>query len=283
VSRRQEICVLQGHTACVESVVFSPKGQQLASGSSDQGIFVWQCVGEDITAWRLIARFTRSPCLIVAQAFFKGAQLSSNNLALLKQRGANDKETPVYPNNPYSFWTQKALTSAPPPLPAYQRKLLPPLTSPILHEDTNFEKAVLNCVNTLQGILHNLGEYDVNAATSFTATFLRALRKDSLNALQASPENGGLPRDTLQFFMEHLAENPLLNQAKTLPDRSRDIENALLRGELSELKERYYPVEVVQSKKPLEPHPSTTHPLRPESISEEQNTRKESSQNCVIS
>jgi len=271
----------------VVSVAFSPDGKRLASGSFDCAVFLWAKTSEAPSRqdkWALIYRFANSTALRAPFAFFKGTKISKENLALLKQQGANDDETPpVYPNNPYSFWTQKALTSAPPPLPAFQRKLLPPLTSPILHEDTNFEKAVLNCVNTLQGILHNLGEYDVNAATSFTATFLRALRKDSLNALQASPENGGLPRDTLQFFMEHLAENPLLNQAKTLPDRSRDIENALLRGELSELKERYYPVEVVQSKKPLEPHPSTTHPLRPESISEEQNTRKESSQNCVIS
>ncbi|MGB3640107.1 MAG: WD40 repeat domain-containing protein, partial [Rivularia sp. (in: cyanobacteria)] len=39
----QEICTLSGHSAKVNSLVFSPDGKTLFSGSDDKSIKIWQC------------------------------------------------------------------------------------------------------------------------------------------------------------------------------------------------------------------------------------------------
>jgi len=88
---------LKGHVGWVNSVTYSPDGKQLASGSSDRAVFVWAeqdtaCLPEAEEKWQLIRRFENSSSLSAHSAFLKGAKMSANNLALLKQKGANDDQ-----------------------------------------------------------------------------------------------------------------------------------------------------------------------------------------------
>ena len=95
--RKKLIAQLQGHTGMVLSVTYRPDGQQLASASNDHAIFVW--AKQDIAAlrqetWQLIHRFENGARLLATGALLKGATISANNWALLKQKGANATEDP---------------------------------------------------------------------------------------------------------------------------------------------------------------------------------------------
>jgi WD40 repeat protein len=91
--------MLKGHTASVLSVAYSPDGKQLASASYDNSVFLWTkqsaaCLAQE--NWQLIRRFENSSKLSAQGAFLKGAKISANNLALLKQKGANDDQDLAY-------------------------------------------------------------------------------------------------------------------------------------------------------------------------------------------
>ena len=101
---------LKGHTNGVMSVAFSPDGKLLASGSEDCAVFLWTRTSDAPSLqekWVLIYRFANSMALLAPNAFFKGAKISEENLALLKQCGANDDQTPDYQNNPHVFWAEQ--------------------------------------------------------------------------------------------------------------------------------------------------------------------------------
>ena len=103
---------LKGHTDHVNSVAFSPDGKWLASGSGDCAVFLWTKTSDAPSSqekWALIYRFANSMALLAPHAFFKGAKISEENLALLKQRGANDDQTPDYQNNPHAFWAKQRI------------------------------------------------------------------------------------------------------------------------------------------------------------------------------
>ncbi len=105
---------LKGHTGPVNSVAFSPDGKWLASGSQDCAIFLWTKTSDGLLSqekWALIYRFANSKALLAPHAFLKGAKISDENLTLLKQRGANDDETPDYQNNPHAFWAKQRINN----------------------------------------------------------------------------------------------------------------------------------------------------------------------------
>ena len=89
---QQLLTLLQGHNGGVWSVCYRPDGQQLASGSNDGAIFVWakqNIAGSLQETWQLIHRFENTHSLLAPRALIKGATLSPNNRALLKQLGAD--------------------------------------------------------------------------------------------------------------------------------------------------------------------------------------------------
>jgi WD40 repeat protein/serine/threonine protein kinase len=91
----QLVTQLKEHPGWVISVTYSPDGKQLASASADHLIFLWTkqsvaCLPQE--NWQLICRFAGAHRLSAQGAFLKGAKLSTNNLALLKQKGANDNK-----------------------------------------------------------------------------------------------------------------------------------------------------------------------------------------------
>ncbi|MGB3652538.1 MAG: WD40 repeat domain-containing protein [Rivularia sp. (in: cyanobacteria)] len=43
MNKEKEICTLTGHSAKVNSLVFSPDGQTLYSGCDDNTIKIWRC------------------------------------------------------------------------------------------------------------------------------------------------------------------------------------------------------------------------------------------------
>ena len=105
---------LRWHTYHVNSVAFSSDGKRLASGSGDCTVFLWTKTSDASSSqekWALIYRFANSTALLAPHAFFKEAKISEENLALLKQRGANDDKTPDYQNNPHAFWTKQRIDS----------------------------------------------------------------------------------------------------------------------------------------------------------------------------
>ena len=104
---------LKGHTHWVTSVAFSPDGKWLASGSQDCAVFLWTRTSDlpSQEKWALIYRFANSKALLAPHAFLKGAKISEENLTLLKQRGANDDETPDYQNNPHAFWAKQRINN----------------------------------------------------------------------------------------------------------------------------------------------------------------------------
>ena len=83
----------------------------MASGSGDCAVFLWTRTSDTPSQekWALIHRFVNSTALLAPHAFFKGAKISEENLALLKQRGANDDQTPDYQNNPHAFWARQRI------------------------------------------------------------------------------------------------------------------------------------------------------------------------------
>jgi WD40 repeat protein len=94
------VAQLKGHSEEVTSVTYSPDGKQLASGSTDHSVFLWAkqnsaCLPGAQENWQLIRRFERSHRLYANDALLKGANISENNLELLKQRGASvDQDAP---------------------------------------------------------------------------------------------------------------------------------------------------------------------------------------------
>jgi WD40 repeat protein len=89
------------------SVTYSPDGKQLASASLDKTIFLWAkqnsaCLSGVQENWQLIRRFESGHRLYAQGAFLKGAKLSPDNLALLKQKGANDDQE--VPDHPHISW-----------------------------------------------------------------------------------------------------------------------------------------------------------------------------------
>jgi hypothetical protein len=54
-----------------------------------------------------VYRFANSTALLADNAFLKWAKISEENLKLLKQRGANDDQTPDNKTNPHSFWAKQ--------------------------------------------------------------------------------------------------------------------------------------------------------------------------------
>jgi hypothetical protein len=105
----QAITQLEGHLSSVNSVAYSQDGKQLASASADHSVFLWAkqstaCLPKPQESWQLICRFESSHRLYAEGAFLKGAKVSENNFAPLKQRGANNKKdllehihTPAHP------------------------------------------------------------------------------------------------------------------------------------------------------------------------------------------
>ena len=72
----------------------------------DCAVFLWTKTSDVLSSqekWALIYRFANSTALLAPHAFLKGAKISEENLALLKQRGANDDQIPDYQNNPHAF------------------------------------------------------------------------------------------------------------------------------------------------------------------------------------
>jgi WD40 repeat protein len=101
MERQELITFLKGHLSTVNSVEWSSSGKQLASGSSDDhAVFLWvkQPTGCSLVEkWQLIHRFEITSSLSAHGAFLKDAKISPNNLALLKQKGANDdQDVPEY-------------------------------------------------------------------------------------------------------------------------------------------------------------------------------------------
>jgi hypothetical protein len=105
----QPVTQLKGHSGSVRSVAYRIDGKQLASGSWDNSVFLWAkqsdaCSLKAQENWQLIARFERGHRLSAGGAFLKGANISENNLELLKQKGANDDQ--VVPDHPCLSWIE---------------------------------------------------------------------------------------------------------------------------------------------------------------------------------
>jgi WD40 repeat protein/serine/threonine protein kinase len=100
----QLVTQLKGHSSSVMSVAYSPDGNQLASGSADHAVFLWAkqsctCLPGGQENWQLIRRFESGYRLSAEGTFLKGANISENNLELLKQKGANDDQ--AVPDHPH--------------------------------------------------------------------------------------------------------------------------------------------------------------------------------------
>jgi WD40 repeat protein/ankyrin repeat protein/serine/threonine protein kinase len=106
---------LKGHTSRIWSVKYSPDGKQLASGSNDNSIFLWAkqsaaCLPGGQEKWQLVCRFERGHRLSAEGALLKGTKISGNNMALLKQRGANDDQNPLN-SEQWSLETKRLMNS----------------------------------------------------------------------------------------------------------------------------------------------------------------------------
>jgi len=203
--RRRELAVLSGHTDRVYSVAFNCDG--LLASAGDRAICVWAPITSGThDAWQLIWRISRYPTFVASGAFIQNAQLSEENKQLLLQYGATADAAPVYGNNPHTFWRRRRLVSI-----------------------KDFAQAVRDCVQALQSELPT--SYDANAAASFTATWLRAVRKGTLEALEQQPKDYGIPEAVMDFINDYAPQHNVLYGGMVLSDYSRRLEKRMNRGE----------------------------------------------------
>jgi hypothetical protein len=130
-------------------------------------IFLWAkqsaaCSLKSQENWQLIRRFEISHCLSPKGAFLKGAKISENNLALLKQRGANDDKNFLINSEQWLLETKRLMghiLAVIVPLPQMQRMKEYKAYGPIF---TNSD-IILRILNYAWGKENFHGDIDVNS------------------------------------------------------------------------------------------------------------------------
>jgi len=240
------LAILKGHTQSVQCVSFELTATCIVSGGSDKAILAWRSVNQDNTQWQVIWRCIQNPALTAPDASFHQATISLDNQKVLEQHGASQK-TPEYTDYRQSFWAKPQeknkssvlmqAISTTPIVPAPLKTAFP--TTAI---SPSFEASILQLVKALKtAIDHSPEPLDSQAASIFISTFLGAIRKGTLQALQASPREHGIPTGWITWLTDVFENNPTL---KTLlnnphPNSSR-FELELLQENLSDLLQRYF-------------------------------------------
>ncbi len=243
---------LQGHTSCVTSCAFDPtRGIHIVSGGEDKTILVWRSLNLDGTVWQVIWRAVQNPILNAHDALLDQAILSSLNQNLLTQRGAilTTLEYTNYYDSPFAkpvnSTKKKSLTLTTQGVSSHTTPIMPvPLQTRAIRSVTtsyHFETAVLRLVSALETAIQNAREnLDNQAARTFMSTFLRATRKNTLQALQASPDNYGIPAQWVTWLTDAFNNDPILKTTLQNPHlNSSRFELELLQENLANLLQRY--------------------------------------------